>query len=146
MKLFAGILACALFPAIAAAEPVVVPAKGTVQETVDRLQAVVANAGARVFTVVDFGAGAKGIGKDIGDIQLVVFGNPEIGAAALSADPLAALDLPAKVLVYETAGGTELAYEAPSEMLAEWSIPIDAPVLQIMSSTLEGITAKAANW
>jgi uncharacterized protein (DUF302 family) len=134
----------AFIPAAAFAEPVIVPSAGSVSETVERLKASVVDAGARVFGVIDFGGGAKSIGKDIGDLQLVIFGDPRIGAAALSADPMAALDLPAKVLVYDTGSGTEMAYEKPADMLAEWSIPSDAPVLRAMADTLNKITTAAA--
>jgi len=140
--LTAAILAC--MPAAAFADTMVVPSAGSVPETVERLKASVEDAGARVFSVVDFGGGAKSIGEDIGELQLVIFGDPRIGAAALSADPMAALRLPGKVLVYDTGSGTAMAYEIPADMLAEWSIPSDAPVLQVMADTLDKITTAAA--
>lgn len=145
MKRFftAVILAC--LPASSFAETVVVPSAGSVAETVERLKTSVENAGAHVFSVVDFGGGVRSIGDDVGDLQLVIFGDPRIGAQALSADPMAALDLPAKVLVYDTGSGTAMAYEVPADMLAEWSIAADAPVLQVMADTLSEITAAAAN-
>lgn len=138
----AAILAC--LPAVALAEPVVVPSTGSVAETVDRLKASVEAAGGRVFGVVDFGGVVRSIGEDVGELQLVIFGDPRIGAAALSADPMAALDLPGKVLVYGTADGSAMAYAVPAEMLAEWNIPADAPVLQMMERTLETITTAAS--
>jgi uncharacterized protein (DUF302 family) len=140
--LTAAILACA--PATSFAETLVVPSAGSVPETVERLKMSIQDAGARVFTVVDFGGGARSIGEDIGDLQLVIFGNPRLGAAALSADPMAALSLPAKVLVYNTGNGAAMAYEAPADMLAQWSIPQDSPVLMLMSDTLDNITATAS--
>ena len=126
------------------AETVVVPSTRTVSDTVKRLKSSVEDAGARVFCVIDFGSGVKTIGKDIGDLKLVVFGDPRIGAPALSADPMAALDLPGKVLVYNSGAGTVMAYEVPADMLAERKIPPDAPVLQVMSDTLRKITSAAA--
>jgi len=97
-----------------------------------------------VIDIVDFGAGIRSIGEDVGELQLVIFGNPRIGAQALAADPMAALDLPGKVLVFDTGNGTAMAYEVPAEMLAEWNIPSDAPVLQVMADTLDRITSQAA--
>lgn len=138
----AAIFAC--MPISSFADTVTVPSAGSVSETVERLKASVEAAGARVFGVVDFGGGVRSIGQDIGELQLVIFGDPRIGAAALSADRMAALDLPGKVLVYDTANGTAMAYEVPADMLAEWKIPSDAPVLRVMADTLSGITAAAA--
>lgn len=140
--LTAIILAC--LPTATLAETVTVQSTGSVPETVDRLKASIENAGAKVFTVVDFGGGIKSIGEDIGAIQLVIFGDPRIGFKALSADPMAALVLPAKVLVYETANGVEMAYEVPADMLAETNIPANAPVVAVMANTLDKITEAAS--
>ena len=118
-------------------------AGGTVPETVERLTLLHRGRGLRVFTVVNFGDGARGVGEDIGDIQLVIFGDPVIGAAALSLDPLAALDLPAKVVVRDGGAGTQIVYEQPAEMLAAWAIPPDGPLIARMEETLSGITAAA---
>lgn len=145
MKLIlkAAVLAC--LPTAAFAEPVVVPSAGSVSETVERLRGAIEGAGAQVFCVVDFGGGVKSIGEDIGDIQLVIFGDPRIGAQALSADRMAALDLPGKILVYDSENGTAMAYQVPAELLAEWNIPADAPVLEVMAETLDKITSAAAD-
>ena len=133
MKLIlkAAVLAC--LPTASPAEPVIVPSAGSVSDTVQRLTASVEGAGAKVFTVVDFC-----------ELQLVIFGDPQIGALALSADKMAALSLPGKVLVYDSGNGTEMAYEVPAEMLGKWDIPSDAPVLQVMADTLDRITSAAA--
>ncbi len=96
--------------------------------------------------VVDFGGGVRSIGQNVGKLQLVIFGDPRIGAAALSADRMAALDLPAKVTVYETEGGTAMACEVPADMLPGSDIPADTPVLQVMADTPDKITEAAADW
>jgi len=127
----------------AAAEPVIVPTSGSADETVGHLKAAVEAHGGRVFGVIDFGATVRGAGTDIGEVQLVIFGDPLIGAQLLSADRMAALDLPGKILVYDTGPDAAMAYERPEEMLAEWDIPPDAPVWEAMSRTLESITSAA---
>lgn len=142
LALAAAFFAC--LPTAAFADTVIVPSAGSVPETVQRLTDTIEGAGARVFGVVDFGGVVKSIGEDVGELQLVIFGDPKIGASALSLDPMAALDLPGKILVYDNGDGTEMAYEVPVDMLAEWNIPSDAPVLQMMSDTLGGLTSAAA--
>ena len=141
MKLFQTLAIAAVLPIAALAEPVVIEADGSVADTVARLSASVEGAGARVFHIVDFGGGARSIGSDVGDIQLVIFGNPAIGAAALSADRMAALDLPAKVLVYGTDAGTFMAYEQPAEMLAaspKGTVPVLVlPTGQVIDESLD---------
>lgn len=122
--------------------PPTLPSAGTVPETVQRLKASVEGAGGQVFGVVNFGGIVKSTGEDVGEIQLVIFGNPKIGAQALSADPMGALRLPGKILVYDSRGGTEMAYEIPADMLAEWTMPPE--LLQVMADTLGQITTAAA--
>lgn len=144
MKQILTAVILATLPMMAAAEPVIVPSEGSVPETVDRLKTSIASAGGRVFGVIDFGSGIRSIGEDVGEVQLVIFVDPRIGAEALSADRVAGLDLPGKVLVYDTPEGSAMAYHQPAEMLAEWDIPANAPVLETMSRTLGAVTAGAA--
>lgn len=68
-------------------------------ETVSRLIEVIEAAGATVFAVIDQAAEARKVGLSLGDTQLVIFGNPAAGTQIMAAVPLAALDLPLKILV-----------------------------------------------
>jgi uncharacterized protein (DUF302 family) len=112
-------LAAALLPAPALAEIVREPAPRDVAATVAALTAAVEEAGARVFATVDHGAGARSVGAEVGDSQLVIFGNPAVGTPVIEASRLAALALPLKILVYEDEEGQVwLAWEAPGETLS----------------------------
>jgi uncharacterized protein (DUF302 family) len=76
-----------------------------VAETVDRLTRAIGAAGAKVFVVVDHSGEAERAGLSLRDTKLVVFGNPAAGTPAMAASPLAALDLPLKILVWEDDAG-----------------------------------------
>jgi uncharacterized protein (DUF302 family) len=52
----------------------------------------------------------------------VIFGNPAAGTPVMDAAPLAALDLPLKVLVWDDAGQTKVTYYAPSELAARYQL------------------------
>jgi uncharacterized protein (DUF302 family) len=71
-----------------------------VAETVDRLASAIRAAGAKLFVVVDHSGEAQRVGMALRDTKLLVFGNPAGGTPAMVASPLAALDLPLKVLVW----------------------------------------------
>jgi uncharacterized protein (DUF302 family) len=71
-----------------------------VAETVERLATAIRAAGAKLFLVVDHGGEAQQVGMVLRDTKLLVFGNPVGGTPAMVASPLAALDLPLKVLVW----------------------------------------------
>jgi uncharacterized protein (DUF302 family) len=146
MKTALAALALALSALPALAEGIVrVESSRDVGATMDALQAVVEGAGATVFTRIDHGAGARSVGSEIGDSQLLVFGNPALGTPAIEADRLAGLYLPLKVLVFEDGDGKVwLAYEPPAETLGDLDIPSDAEVLAKMAGALKTLTAAAA--
>ncbi len=73
----------------------------SVAETVSRLTDVMRAAGAKVFAVIDQAAEARQVGLKLRETQLVIFGNPVAGTPVMEAEPLAALDLPLKMLVSE---------------------------------------------
>lgn len=74
-----------------------------VPTTVARLVDGVEAAGATVFATVDHGKGAASVEQDIGQSQLVIFGNPKVGTPVMQQNRLAGLMLPLQVLVYEDA-------------------------------------------
>lgn len=117
----------------------------TVTAAMDSLQAAVEGAGATVFARVDHAAGAKTVDMELGDAQLLIFGNPKLGTPVMQADPLAGLFLPLKVLVYaDHDGQTWLAYEDPEEMLDDLKVDDDMPAIGMMQGALGKLTGKAA--
>ena len=77
----------------------------SVAETVSRLTDVMKATGAKVFAVIDQAAEARNVGLKLRETQLVIFGNPVAGTPVMEAEPLAALDLPLKIVVSEDDDG-----------------------------------------
>ena len=71
-----------------------------VAETVGRLTEAMEAAGATVFAVIDQAAAARQAGLSLRETRLVIFGNPAAGTPVMDAVPVAALDLPLKILVF----------------------------------------------
>jgi uncharacterized protein (DUF302 family) len=91
----------------------------SVAETVDRLRRVMEDRGFIVFNVIDHSGVAERAGVQMPDSKLVMFGKPSVGAAVMLAAPLAGLDIPLKVLVWEDGNGAvSVSYNSP-EFLAE---------------------------
>lgn len=76
-----------------------------VAETVERLSAAIAGAGAKLFATIDHSGEAERAGQRLRDTKLLIFGNPAVGTAVMAAAPLSAIDLPVKVLVWADDGG-----------------------------------------
>ena len=90
------------------------PSSTSVAETIDVLRRVMADRGFTVFNVIDHSGVAGRAGVQMPDSKLVMFGKPAVGATVMVAAPLAALDIPLKVLVWEDRNGAvAVSYNAP---------------------------------
>lgn len=95
---------------------------GSVADTVARLISLVEAKGMKVFAVIDHSGEAKQAGLDLRETKVVIFGSPQAGTPVMAAAPLAALDLPLKVLVWADHGGTKLSYTAPAALAARYDL------------------------
>ena len=86
----------------------------SVPETVARLTDLLAAKSITVFAVIDQTAAARAVGLELRATTLVIFGNPAGGTPVMAAVPLAAIDLPLKVLVWDDAGQAKVSYYAPA--------------------------------
>jgi uncharacterized protein (DUF302 family) len=84
--------------------------------TVSRLTSLLDAKGMTTFAVIDQRAAALGVGVDLRDTTLVLFGSPAAGTPVMAAAPLAALDLPLKVLIWAEEDQVNISYVAPAEL------------------------------
>jgi uncharacterized protein (DUF302 family) len=105
----------------------------SVGDTIARLSAVIAARGMTLFTVIDQSGEAEAAGLELRDTKLVIFGSPDAGTPVMAAAPLAALDLPLKVLVWQDGHQTKVSYTAPSELASRYELKTD------LAARLEGI-------
>jgi uncharacterized protein (DUF302 family) len=76
--------------------------------TVGRLVTAIETAGMTVFARIDHAAGAREVGMSMPPAVVLIYGHARGGTPMMLAAPLAALDLPLRVLVREDAGGQVL--------------------------------------
>jgi uncharacterized protein (DUF302 family) len=88
----------------------------SVTDTLARLSAVIAARGMKEFAVIDHSGEAHIAGLDLPDTKLTIFGTPEAQTRLIAVAPLAALDLPLKVLVWADGGSTKVSYIAPAAL------------------------------
>jgi uncharacterized protein (DUF302 family) len=77
-----------------------------VDQTVDRLSALLSARHVKLFALIDHSGEAEKAGFFMRPTKLLIFGNPQAGTPVMIASPGAALDLPLKILVWERADGT----------------------------------------
>jgi uncharacterized protein (DUF302 family) len=102
------------------------PSALTFPETVDRLRAVITRAGMRIFAEIDHAGGAAEAGFQMDPSRVLIYGSPEGGTPAMLAVPLAALDLPLRVLIRQRSdGAVVIAFHPAEAMLRDDGVPGD---------------------
>jgi uncharacterized protein (DUF302 family) len=76
--------------------------------TVARLEEAIAQAGLTIFARIDHAGAARDVGLTMPPTLVLIYGNPRGGTPIMLAAPQAALDLPLRVLVRESADGRVL--------------------------------------
>ena len=114
----------------------------SVAESVQRLSAAIAGAGAKLFAVIDQSGEADNIGLSLRDTKLVVFGSPAGGTPLMETAPVAALDLPLKILVWAD-DNTEvwMTFLSGEWLVGRYGIP---PELATPLGAAEKLTKQAA--
>ena len=94
----------------------------SVAATVSRLTGILAAKQMKVFAVIDQTEEARGAGLKLRETTLVIFGNPVAGTPVMDAAPLAALDLPLKVLIWADGTRTNVTYYSPAALAARYGL------------------------
>jgi uncharacterized protein (DUF302 family) len=79
------------------------PSPHSVEETLERLQEILRSRNLTLFANIDHSGGAKQVGLMMQEAHVLIFGDPKGGTPLMIASPLIALDLPLKVLVWQSA-------------------------------------------
>jgi uncharacterized protein (DUF302 family) len=107
----------------------------SVSDTVSSLTALLGAKGMKVFAVIDQRAEAEAVGLELRETVLVIFGNPAGGTPVMVASPLAALDLPLKVLVWSDGDQTKVSYVSSDALALRHHLDPD------LAAKLKGIDA-----
>ena len=114
----------------------------SVGDTVARLTGLLAAKGVQVFAMIGQRAAARTAGLELRETVLVIFGNPAAGTPVMAAAPLAALDLPLKVLIWDDQGQAKVTYYAPAALAARHHLDADlAAKLAIVDPLTDALVA-----
>jgi uncharacterized protein (DUF302 family) len=96
----------------------------SVEETLKRLQSVLAERGVQVFALIDHSGEAQKVGMKMRPTKLLIFGNPKGGTPLMVAAPTLAIDLPLKALIAEGENGkTSVSYNSPEYLRDRHGVP-----------------------
>jgi uncharacterized protein (DUF302 family) len=117
-------------------------------ETIARLKQDVAAKGIRFFSEIDQSQLAADAGINVRPSTLLVFGNPPLGTLFIAANPLAGLDWPVRLLVFEDEKGdvwtayTDFAYIARRHQIQGMDADAFGKAAGVIASITSSIAAK----
>ena len=142
---FVAVISLFFLTSVSAGDGLVSKKSGVgVQETLDRLEAVLEKKGITIFSRVSHTAGAEDAGIELRPTELLIFGNPKLGSHFFTSRQTAGIDLPMKALAWEDADGQVwLTYNDPQYIVDRHGISDREEIVRKMSSALDKMTNAA---
>jgi uncharacterized protein (DUF302 family) len=112
-----------------------------VKTTADRLENILREKGMRVFTRINHTEGAQKVGIKLRPTEVIIFGNPKVGAPMMQCGQTIAIDLPQKALIWEDEGGQVwLSYNDPNYLARRHGITGCADVIKKIENALNNFS------
>ena len=112
--------------------------------TLSRLTEALDARGLAVFARIDHAAGAREAAMELRDEVVVVFGNPRAGTPLMQDDPQVGIELPLRMLVWDSGEETRLGYNDPRALADTYAVGAHAETLAAMASLLDALAGEAA--
>jgi uncharacterized protein (DUF302 family) len=123
---------------------VVKESKHSVKMTLDRLEKILLSKGIKIVGRVDHAAGAKAVGMELPDTELLIFGNPKLGTPLIQSNPHIGAVLPLKVLAWKDKNDKVfVGYVAPKDLKERFGIGGHDQVFENMTKALDAFTSAA---
>jgi uncharacterized protein (DUF302 family) len=113
-------------------------------ETTSSLLEAIERRGLTVFARIDHAAAARGVGLELTDELVVLFGNPRGGTPLMQSDRRIGIELPLRMLIWEDRGEVLLGYLDPLELLGAYDIAEHRSTLEQMAGLLGELAGEAA--
>ncbi|MGB0866144.1 MAG: DUF302 domain-containing protein [Granulosicoccaceae bacterium] len=144
-KWIASMAMCLAFSAQASEGVLQIESAQGVTATADKLEQILLSKGMKIMARVPHSQAASGVGIDLRDTELLIFGNPKAGSPLMKCQQLIALDLPQKALIYaDEAGKTWIAYNNPMYLKQRHQVEGCDKPLEKIAGALSKLTAAAA--
>jgi uncharacterized protein (DUF302 family) len=124
---------------------ITIPSAHSVDDTINRVEAILKSKGLTVFARIDHAAGAKDVGLPLAPTLLLIFGNARGGTPLMQAKQQVGIDLPLKLLAWQDGGGkTWLTYDDPHWIAQRHGLGQQVePTVNALSGALAAIAKQA---
>jgi uncharacterized protein (DUF302 family) len=113
-------------------------------ETARSLLEAIERRGLTLFARIDHAAGARELGLELADEQVLLFGNARSGTPLMQSDPGVGIELPLRMLIWRDGQDVMLGYRDPRELSDSYEIGSHQPVLEQMATLLDELAAEAS--
>lgn len=119
---------------------------GNVKEVTDRFEVALKEKGLTLINRINHAQNAAKVGFTLKPMTLLIFGNPKVGTPLMQCNPLVAIDLPQKALIWEDeAGQVWITYNDPQYLATRHEISEScAENIAKVTNALSSIANKAA--
>ena len=123
---------------------IVKPSETDYATTLAALLGAIEQRGLTVFARIDHAAGAREVGLELDDEEVIVFGNPRAGTVLMQSDPRIGIELPLRVLVWSEREHASVGYEDPRELRGRFDVAAQEQTLTQMATLLAALADEAA--
>lgn len=113
-------------------------------ETTSSLVEAIARRELTVFARIDHAAGARAVGLELADEEVVLFGSPRSGTPLMQDDATIGIELPLRMLVWRDGEQVLLGHDDPRELARAYDVAAHAQTLEQMAMLLDALAAEAA--
>lgn len=118
------------------------------EKTVTRAEAAVADEGLTLIARVDHAEAARAAGLDLAPSTVLIFGRAEAGTPLIDAAPTAAIDLPAKLLIWQekseaAEGVVRVAFNQSAYLAWRHDVPADTESLDNIGTAVARVANQA---
>ncbi len=117
----------------------------TARETQARLEKIIKEKGLYLFETIDHQRAASKAELSLSPTTVVMFGNPKMGTPLMQSDPRVGLELPMKMLIFETAEGVFIGYHDPLLLSESYQLSEQEEQLKKMSKAVADLAHTATS-
>lgn len=133
-------------PLMAAEGVIMVQSNFEVKETADRMEKILKEKGMTIFNRINHSEGARSVGIEIRDTELLIFGNPKVGSALMKCQQIVAIDLPLKALIWkDDTDAVFISYNDPGYLQSRHNVSGCDDVFTKVGKALATITQAASS-
>ena len=137
-----------LFPFLAAAQPIIsctdvikpyadFESPLAFEETVAALQKTLNSKGITIFATIEHHKAAEAVGENMSPATVLIVGNPKVGTALMQENPLLAIELPLKILIYKEEKIVRIRYEKISAIAEKYHIKQNFATAEKIDSAMQ---------